>query len=58
MSKAELRLRDLMFVFKSWKESINNAEQIHQEEETKLRLTSEHPQPYFITESTLQSGFN
>lgn len=57
MSKAELRLRDLMFVFKSWKDSIHSAEQIHQEEENKLRLTTEHPQSYFITESVLQTGF-
>lgn len=58
MSKAELRLRDLMFVFKTWKDSIDNAERIHQEEENKLRLTTEHPQSYYITESDLQSGMD
>jgi hypothetical protein len=35
-----------MFVFKTWKESINNSELIHQEEETKLRLNAEHPHSF------------
>ncbi len=45
-----------MFVFKSWKESITNAELIHQEEETKLRLTTEHPNSYFMNDTVLQAG--
>jgi hypothetical protein len=45
-----------MFVFKSWKEAIYNAEIIHQEEENKLRLSTEHPQSYYITETVLKSG--
>ena len=56
LARAELRLRDLMFVFKSWKESIANAEVIHQEEENKLRLSTEHPQSYYMTDSVLQAG--
>jgi hypothetical protein len=45
-----------MFVFKSWKESILNAELIHQEEENKLKLSTEHPQSYYMTDTILQSG--
>jgi hypothetical protein len=45
-----------MFVFKSWKESILNAEIIHQEEENKFKLSAEHPQSYYITDTILQSG--
>jgi hypothetical protein len=45
-----------MFVFKSWKEAIYNAEMIHQEEENKLRLSTEHSQSYHMTETALQSG--
>ncbi len=45
-----------MFVFKSWKESILNAEKIHQEEENKLRLSIEHPQSYYMTDNVLQLG--
>ncbi len=45
-----------MFVFKSWKEAILNAEIIHQEEENKLRLRAEHPQSYYMTDTVLQSG--
>jgi hypothetical protein len=45
-----------MFVFKSWKESISNAEIIHLEEENKLRLSTEHPQSYYMTDTVLQSG--
>ncbi|CAF0812850.1 unnamed protein product [Adineta steineri] len=56
--RAELRLRDLMFVFKSWKESIINAEIIHQEEENKLRLSTEHPQSYYMTDTVLQAAFD
>ncbi|CAF0826622.1 unnamed protein product [Adineta ricciae] len=58
LARAELRLRDLMFVFKSWKESIANAEMIHQEEENKLRLSMEHPQSYYMTDSVLQAAFD
>ena len=56
VGRPELRLRDLMFVFKSWKESILNAELIHQEEENKLKLSAEHPQSYYMTDTILQSG--
>jgi hypothetical protein len=45
-----------MFVFKSWKESILNAEKIQQEEENKLRLSIEHPQSYYMTDNVLQLG--
>jgi hypothetical protein len=45
-----------MFVFKSWKESILNTEKIHQEEENKLRLSTEHPRSYYMTDTVLQSG--
>lgn len=45
-----------MFVFKSWKESITNAELIQQEEETKLRLTIEHPHSYYMNDNVLQAG--
>jgi hypothetical protein len=45
-----------MFVFKSWKESIINAELIHQEEEMKLRLSIEHPHSYYMNETVLQAG--
>jgi hypothetical protein len=45
-----------MFVFKSWKDSILNAEKIHQEEENKLRLSIEHPQSYYMTNNVLQAG--
>jgi len=45
-----------MFVFKSWKNSILNAEKIHQDEENKLRLSLEHPQSYYMTDNVLQSG--
>jgi hypothetical protein len=45
-----------MFVFKSWKESITNSELIHQEEEMKLRLTTEHPHSYYMNETVLQAG--
>lgn len=54
--RAELRLNDLMFVFKSWKKSILSAEIIHQDEENKLRLSTEHPQSYFMSDAVLQSG--
>ena len=54
--RAELRLRDLMFVFKPWKKSISNAEIIHQDEENKLRLSTEHPQLYYMSDIVLQSG--
>ncbi|CAF3666483.1 unnamed protein product [Rotaria socialis] len=56
--RAELRLRDLMFVFKSWKKIILNAEIIHQDEENKLRLSTEHPQSYYMTDAVLQSVFD
>jgi hypothetical protein len=56
--RPELRLRDLMFVFKSWKESITNAELIHQEEEMKLRLSIEHPHSYYMNETVLQAAFD
>ena len=58
IGRPELRLRDLMFVFKSWKESITHTEMIHQEEEMKLRLTTEHPHSYYMNEAVLQSGKN
>lgn len=45
-----------MFVFKSWKESITNAELIHQEEEMKLRLTTEQSQTYYMNDTVLQAG--
>lgn len=45
-----------MFVFKSWKEAITNAELIQQEEEMKLRLSIEHPQSYYMNETVLQAG--
>jgi hypothetical protein len=45
-----------MFVFKSWKESITNAELIHQEEETKLRLSIEHSPSYYMNDTVLQAG--
>jgi hypothetical protein len=45
-----------MFVFKSWKESITNAELIHQEEEMKLRLSTEHSHSYYMNETVLQAG--
>ncbi len=45
-----------MFVFKTWKESISNCEIIHQEEEMKLRLSAEHPQSYYMTDTVLQAG--
>ncbi|CAF4662949.1 unnamed protein product, partial [Rotaria sp. Silwood2] len=54
--RAELRLRDLMFVFKSWKKTILNAEIIHQDKENKLRLSTEHPQSYYMSDTVLQSG--
>ena len=47
-----------MFVFKSWKESILQVEIIHQEEENKLRLSAEHPQSYYMTDSVLQLGIS
>lgn len=56
LARPELRLRDLMGAFNSWKESIINAELIHQEEETKLRLSTEHPHSYYMTESVLQAS--
>ncbi|CAF2019457.1 unnamed protein product [Rotaria magnacalcarata] len=56
--RAELRLRDLMFVFKSWKKNILNAEIIHQDEENKLRLSTEHPQSYYMTDAVLKSVFD
>lgn len=45
-----------MFVFKSWKESITNAELVHQEEEAKLRLSTEHAHLYFMDDTVLQAG--
>lgn len=46
-----------MFVFKSWKDAITHAEVIHQEEETKLRLNTEHPHSYYANEPiVLQAG--
>lgn len=45
-----------MSAFKSWKEAIINAEIIHQEEESKLRLSTEHPHSYYITDTVLQTG--
>ncbi|CAF1098564.1 unnamed protein product [Rotaria sordida] len=58
IGRPELRLRDLMFVFKSWKESITNAELVHQEEETRLRLNTEHPHTYYMNETVLQAAFD
>lgn len=58
LARPELRLRDLMGAFNSWKESIINAELIHQEEETKLRLSTEHPHSYYMTETVLQAAFD
>jgi hypothetical protein len=45
-----------MFVFKTWKESITNAELVHQEEETKLRLSTEHSHSYYMNETVLKAG--
>ena len=45
-----------MTVFKSWKEAISNAEKIHQKEENKLRLSTEHPHSYYMTDAVLQAG--
>ena len=45
-----------MKVFKLWKDAIFNAEATHQEEETKLRLSTEHPHSYYMTEAVLQGG--
>lgn len=45
-----------MFVFKSWKEAITHAEVIHQEEETKLRLSTDHPHSHYLNEAVLQAG--
>ena len=45
-----------MYVFKSWKESIINAEVVHQEEEAKLRLSIEHPHSYYMNETVLLAG--
>ena len=45
-----------MYAFKDWKESISTVELIHQEEETKLRLTVEHPQSYYMHDTALQAG--
>lgn len=45
-----------MFAFKSWKDSIINAEVIHQEEEAKLRLSTEHPHSFYMNETVLQAG--
>ncbi|CAF3367807.1 unnamed protein product [Rotaria sp. Silwood1] len=56
--RAELRLRDLMFVFKSWKKAILNAEITHQDEENKLRLSTEHPQSFYMSDTVLQSVFD
>jgi len=47
-----------MFVFKSWKESIINAELIHQEEEMKLRLSTEHLHSYYMNDNVLQTVFD
>ncbi|CAF0894228.1 unnamed protein product [Rotaria sp. Silwood1] len=58
IGRPELRLRDLMFAFKSWKESITNAELVHQEEETRLRLSTEHPHSYYMNETVLQAAFD
>ncbi|CAF1433105.1 unnamed protein product [Adineta steineri] len=55
--RPELRLRDLMFVFKSWRETIANAEFVHQEEEVKLRLNTEHFPSYYMNETILQAAF-
>ncbi|UJR21537.1 hypothetical protein I4U23_024622 [Adineta vaga] len=55
--RPELRLRDLMFVFKSWRETIANAEHVHQEEEIKLRLNTEHFPSYYMNETILQAVF-
>ena len=56
LARPELRLRDLMTVFKSWKEAIGNAEKIHQKEENKLRLSTDHPESYYMTDAVLQAG--
>jgi hypothetical protein len=45
-----------MFVFKSWKEAILNAEIIHNEEENKLKLSTEHPQSFYMSENVLRTG--
>lgn len=46
----------MMKIFKSWQEAIFTAEAIHQEEETKLRLSIEHPHSYYMTEPVLLAG--
>ena len=45
-----------MFVFKSWRETIANAEHVHQEEDVKLRLNTEHFPSYYMNETILQAG--
>ncbi|CAF3428641.1 unnamed protein product [Rotaria socialis] len=58
VGRPELRLRDLMFVFKTWKDSIVNAEVVHQEEEAKLRLSTERPHSFYMNETVLQAVFD
>ncbi|CAF1492202.1 unnamed protein product [Rotaria magnacalcarata] len=58
VGRPELRLRDLMFVFKPWKDSIVNAEVVHQEEEAKLRLSTERPHSFYMNETVLQAVFD
>jgi hypothetical protein len=45
-----------MFVFKSWKESIANAEFVQQEDEMKLRLNTEHYSSYYMNETVVKAG--
>ncbi|CAF1612994.1 unnamed protein product, partial [Didymodactylos carnosus] len=49
--RPELRLRDLLFVFKSWREAIVASELVHQEEEAKLRITDN----YYINDTMIQA---
>lgn len=56
--KVELRLKELIFVFQSWKQAIHHAEQIHREEEKKFLLVYHHPQTYHLNKNILQLAFN
>lgn len=55
--RPELRLRDLMFAFQAWKESISKAEAVEKEEDLKLSLIIEHPQTYSMNDEIFQSAF-